>query len=146
MTKVATLFVLASMSLAIVSCGSNSSPTTTSSTATESNGASAREAGKTSAGGGSTIHLEADPKGQLAYTTAEVTVKAGKVTIDFRNPQALPHDVAVENEEGETIGQTELITEGETLATMNLRTGTYHYYCTVPGHREAGMEGTLVVR
>jgi uncharacterized cupredoxin-like copper-binding protein len=29
---------------------------------------------------------------------------------------------------------------------LNLKPGTYKFYCSVPGHRQAGMEGTLVVK
>jgi len=68
------------------------------------------------------------------------------VTVDFTNPQPLAHDVAIEDSSGKTVGQTELIAEGSSSAVVNLKPGTYHYYCTVPGHREAGMEGTLTVK
>ena len=68
------------------------------------------------------------------------------MTIDFNNPQGLTHDVAIEDEAGETVGKTDLIADEETSTTVNLKPGTYKYYCTVPGHREAGMEGTLVVK
>ncbi len=97
-------------------------------------------------GGGETISLETDPNGQLAYTTTTATAKAGDVTIDFTNKQPLEHDVAIENSNGEVVGQTELVAEGSTSAPVKLKPGTYHYFCTVPGHREQGMEGTLTVK
>jgi plastocyanin len=156
MKKVAALLALALASLALVACGSSSSSsstTTSSSGGGESNGTNGGAASESEAksgggesGGGSTVKLEADPNGELAYTTTEATAKAGKVTIDFKNPQGLTHDVAIEDEKGETVGQTELIAESQTSTTVNLKPGTYHYYCTVPGHREAGMEGTLTVK
>ena len=68
------------------------------------------------------------------------------MTVDFNNPQALSHDVAIEDSSGKTVGQTELVAEGSTSTAVNLKPGTYHYFCTVPGHREAGMEGTLTVK
>ena len=68
------------------------------------------------------------------------------VTVDFKNPQSLTHDVAIEDSSGKEVGKTELICEGETSTTVDLKPGTYTYYCTVPGHREAGMEGTLTVK
>jgi len=68
------------------------------------------------------------------------------VTIDFTNPQALPHDVKIESSSGEEIGGTETVAEGSDSATVNLKPGTYTFFCSVPGHREAGMEGTLVVK
>ena len=151
MKKLVALFVLVLASVALVACGSSNSNsgTTTESGGEASGGGAAAESTKKSggeAGGGSTLNFEADPGGEIAYTTTEATAKAGKVTVDFKNPQSLTHDVAIESSSGQTVGQTELIGEGETSTTVNLKPGTYHYYCTVPGHREAGMEGTLTVK
>jgi plastocyanin len=152
MKQVVALLALALASIALVACGggSSSSNETTGggaeTTSEASGGAAAKEEGSSGGGGGSTVNLEADPGGGLAYTTTEATAKAGKVTVDFNNPQALTHDVAIESSSGEEVGATELISEGEDSTTVDLKPGTYHFYCTVPGHREAGMEGTLVVK
>jgi plastocyanin len=150
MKKLAALLVLALASVALVACGSSNSTTTTStSSGEEANGGAAAESGKESGGsegGGSTVKFEADPNGELAYTTTEASAKAGKVTVDFNNPQSLTHDVAIEDSSGKEVGKTELIGEGEASTSVNLKPGTYTYYCTVPGHREAGMEGTLTVK
>lgn len=144
MKKVAALFALALASVALVACGSSNSTTTTSTSSGSEKPAGG--GGGSASGGGSTLEVEADPGGQLAYTTTEASAKAGKVTVDFNNPQGLTHDVAIEDSSGKTVGQTELIAESETSTSVNLKPGTYHYFCTVPGHREAGMEGTLVVK
>ncbi|HSS04310.1 MAG TPA: plastocyanin/azurin family copper-binding protein [Solirubrobacterales bacterium] len=150
MKKLAALFVLALASAALVACGSSNSTTTTStSSGGEANGGAAAEGEKEaggSEGGGSTVDFEADPSGELAYTTTEASAKAGQVKIDFKNPQGLTHDVAIEDSSGEEVGKTELIAKGETSTNVNLKPGTYTYFCTVPGHREAGMEGTLTVK
>jgi plastocyanin len=95
-------------------------------------------------GPGGTLKLAADPA-QIAFDTTTLTSKPGKVTIDFTNPSALEHDVAIE-EEGEEIAGSELIAEGKTSVSAELAPGTYTFYCTVPGHREVGMEGTLTVK
>ena len=147
MKKLAALLVLALATVALVACGGSDSTTTTSG-GEEANGGAAAESGKEAggAGGGSTVSFEADPSGELAYTTTEASAKAGKVTVDFKNPQSLTHDVAIEDSGGKEVGKTELIGEGETSTTVNLKPGTYTYFCTVPGHREAGMEGTLTVK
>lgn len=151
MKKLATLLVLALASAALVACGGSddSTTTTTTSSGSEAAGGAGAGGGKEAsggAGGGSTVEFEADPEGNLAYTTTEASAKAGKVTIDFNNPQSLTHDVAIESSGGEEVGKTELIGEGETSTTVNLKPGTYTFYCSVPGHREAGMEGTLTVK
>lgn len=144
MKKAAAALVLVLASLALVACGSSNSSSSSNTTSSES-GAAAGGSEK-AAGGGEAISLEADPNGQLAYTTTSVTAKAGNVTIDFNNPQALEHDVAIEDSGGKVVGQTELVGEGSTSAPVKLKSGTYHYFCTVPGHRDAGMEGTLTVK
>jgi len=82
---------------------------------------------------------------KIAYDTTELTAKAGKVTIDFDNPAAIEHDVAIE-QDGNEIAKSALISEGKTSVTAELEPGTYTFLCTVPGHAEAGMEGTLTVR
>jgi plastocyanin len=151
MKKIAALLVLALASIALVACGGSDSTTTNpTSTAAESPGGAAAESGEKSGGneggGGSTVAFEADPSGELAYTTTEASAKAGNVTVDFNNPQGLTHDVAFEDSSGKTVGKTDLIAGEETSTTVDLKPGTYTFYCTVPGHREAGMEGTLTVK
>lgn len=136
MKKVAALLALALASVALVACGSGNSE----SSETTGGGESA------ATGGGSTLELESDPGGEIAYTTDSATAKAGKVTVEFNNPQSLTHDVAIEDAGGEVVGKTELIASGSDSTTVNLKPGTYHFFCTVPGHREAGMEGTLTVK
>jgi plastocyanin len=153
MKKVVALLALALASVALVACGGSSDNSSSSTTETTSSGGettseAASGGGKEEGGGsgGSTVAFEADPGGALAYTTTEATAKAGKVTVEFNNPQGLEHDVAIESSSGEEVGKTELIAEGSDSTTVNLKPGTYHFYCTVPGHREAGMEGTLTVK
>jgi plastocyanin len=152
MKKLVAFAVLALAALALVACGSssdNSSSTAETSggeSQAEQGGAAKEESGGASGGSASTLKFEADPNGDLAYTTTSATAKAGKVTVDFNNPQALTHDVAIESASGEEVGATELIAEGSDSTTVDLEPGTYHFYCTVPGHREAGMEGTLTVK
>jgi len=148
MKKFTFLLALALASVALVACGSSddNSTTTTSGGGETTSGAAAGGGGKEEAGGGSTLKFEADPGGDLAYTTTSATAKAGTVTIDFDNPQALTHDVAIEDSSGKEVGATELIASGTDSTTVELEPGEYTFFCSVPGHREAGMEGTLTVK
>ncbi len=95
-------------------------------------------------GPGGTLQLAADPT-QIAFDTTTLTSKPGKVTIDFDNPSALEHDVAIE-QDGKQIAVSETIAKGKTSVTADLEPGTYTFLCTIPGHAEAGMEGTLTVK
>lgn len=102
------------------------------------------EAKKAPAGGGTTLQVEASETA-LAFDTTKLTAKAGKVTIDFKNPSAIPHNVVIE-QNGKELSGFEPIAQGEKSETAELESGTYTFFCSVPGHREAGMEGTLVVK
>jgi plastocyanin len=95
-------------------------------------------------GPGGTLKLAADPT-QIAFDTTALSSKPGKVTIDFDNPATLEHDVAIE-QEGKQIAVSETIGKGKTSVTADLAPGTYTFLCTVPGHAEAGMEGTLTIK
>jgi plastocyanin len=96
-------------------------------------------------GPGGELQLAADPSA-IAYDKTELTSKPGNVTIDFTNPAPLEHDVVVEDEGGAELAASEVITEGKSSATGEFAAGTYTFFCSVPGHREAGMEGTLSVK
>jgi plastocyanin len=98
-----------------------------------------------SEGSASTFDVEADPDGDLAFTADEATVKAGKVPVNFTNSSPVPHDVRIESPDGKDVGGTEVISETNESASVNLKPGEYTFYCSVPGHRPAGMEGTLTV-
>lgn len=148
MKKFAALFALLLAALALVACGGGSDTTgeetaAAPETTKEAEGEKEAEGGSA---GASTLDFEADPSGQLAYTTDEATGKPGKVTVNFTNQSPIPHDVALEDEAGEQIAATETIAEGSDSTTAELKPGKYTFYCTVPGHRQAGMEGTLTVK
>lgn len=138
-------------SLGLVACGgsdgdSTSAPETQSESTAEGGGNGAGAEGEGGTAGSSAIDIEAAEGSSLAFTTKSASAPAGKVTINFTNPQAIPHDVDVEDSEGGEVGKTELITEGSDSVELNLKPGTYTFFCSVPGHREAGMEGTLTVK
>ena len=95
-------------------------------------------------GAGTTLQLEASPTA-LEFDTTNLEAKAGKVTIDFTNPAPLEHNVVIE-QNGKELAGFEPIAEGKASESANLKPGTYTFFCSVPGHREAGMEGTLTVK
>ncbi len=95
-------------------------------------------------GSGGTVKLAADPT-QIAYTTTTLSSKPGKVTIDFNNPAPIQHDVAVAKGSQE-LAKSPLISQSSTSVSADLAPGKYVFYCTVPGHRQAGMQGTLTVK
>ncbi len=96
---------------------------------------------------GDTVKISADPTGGLTFEEDSLETrepKSGSVTISFTNDSSVPHDVRVEGPEGD-LGGTEVITGDSAEATVGLGPGEYTFYCSVAGHREAGMEGTLLV-
>lgn len=134
--------VVVGAALALAACGG--SDDTGTSAATTATSAETTTGG--SGGGGETVSFEADPGGQLAYTQTDVTAKPGNATIEFDNPASIGHDVVIEDESGKEIAKTDIITSSNTTTTADLKAGTYTFFCSVPGHREAGMEGTLTVK
>jgi uncharacterized cupredoxin-like copper-binding protein len=97
-------------------------------------------------GGASTVDISTPSGSTLAFDQKTASAKAGSVTINFDNMQPLQHDVKVEDSSGKELGGTDLVSSGTATATVDLQPGTYTFFCSVPGHREAGMEGTLTVK
>jgi plastocyanin len=79
----------------------------------------------------------------IDYSDAPDTIPAGSVTIAIDNQGAIHHDVAFDELGGEVVAEADGGQVG--VGEVTLEPGTYTYFCTVPGHRPAGMEGTLQV-
>jgi plastocyanin len=79
-----------------------------------------------------------------AFQPATLTVAPGSVTFDLRNDGRFPHNMQIEGM-AEPLLATDLTAGQSGSATVTLVPGTYTFWCPVPGHRERGMEGTLVV-
>jgi plastocyanin len=81
----------------------------------------------------------------LAYKFADATATAGTVKIVSKNDQPVDHDIAIEgngvNQKGEVVKSG-----GTSEFTADLKPGEYTFFCSVPGHREGGMEGKLTVK
>jgi plastocyanin len=97
---------------------------------------------------GGKLQIDADPTGQLAYTASKATATAGAVTINSKNASSTPHDIAIQQgTNGPILGQGKVVSGGGvSTVTVNLKPGTYTFFCTLPGHRQAGMHGTITVR
>jgi len=97
---------------------------------------------------GGKLEIDANPDGQLAYEVSSATAPAGTLEIDSRNDSGTPHDIALqEGTSGRVLGDGDVVTNGGvSRVSVDLRPGRYTFYCTVPGHREGGMQGTLTVR
>jgi plastocyanin len=133
---------------------STRAPSTSSSTQPASSGSSSAQPSATTgspppssspaAGPSTSLKLAADSDGELGYNTKQLTAKAGRVTITMTNMSPIEHNVTLAR--GATVlGATPTFQGGSKSLTLNLKPGTYSFYCSVPGHRAAGMEGTLTV-
>ena len=92
------------------------------------------------------LDVSSPASGALSYTPNGLQAKPGNVSITYDNPSQVPHSIAVATSNGNVLGQVQPFTAGKQTVTLNnLAPGKYVFYCTVPGHREAGMEGDLTV-
>jgi plastocyanin len=92
------------------------------------------------------LALTADPGGLLKFDKPTLQGTAGHVTITMTNPSSVPHNVSLRgngvDEKGKTVqGNDKSIVEADLQAGES-----YEYYCSVPGHEQGGMKGTLSVK
>jgi mono/diheme cytochrome c family protein len=94
------------------------------------------------------LEIDADPNGQLAYVTLQATAKPGPVTIAMKNASTVGHNIALQQgTNGPVLGNGPVVnTGGLSNFKATVKPGTYTYFCQVPGHRQAGMLGTLTVK
>jgi plastocyanin len=101
-------------------------------------------AGATPRATGKSVDLAADPSGALRFDKTRAAVQAGRVTIRFTNDSSVEHNVTVA-QGSRTLGATKTITTAKATLALRLQAGDYVFLCSVPGHRQSGMEGTLTV-
>jgi plastocyanin len=166
----ALLLSAAALALGVAACGgsssSSSSATSAASSAAAGTGTSASSGTGTSASGGTStsaaatssaaapaagggsgaVAIAANPSGSLSYDKKTLSAKAGKVTITMTNMAPVGHNITIQQgTNGSVLGSTPTFQGGTKSVTLTLKAGTYTYYCSVPGHRAAGMQGTLTV-
>jgi len=124
-------------------CGGSNSSSTSAPAKVKS--AATQAKANNAAGNSSTLSLSADASGALKFNKKVLSTKSGAVTINMSNPSSVPHGIAVEGNGVDKDGQT-VTSGGTSTVSVTLKPGKYTFYCPVPGHRQAGMEGTLTVQ
>ena len=91
---------------------------------------------------------------EFKFNLSKSALKKGVVAFKVSNGGALPHDFKVCSSNKGTLTantctgrSTPLVSPGQTdtLRVTFLRSGTYEYLCSVPGHAQAGMKGLIKV-
>jgi plastocyanin len=108
-----------------------------------SSGATGASSSGGSGGGGETLTVTADPGGAISWDKKKLSAKAGKVTLKIVNESDVPHAIEVEGNGVEEEADT--VTGGDAEVTVDLKAGTYEYYCPVGSHKQS-MNGTLTVQ
>jgi mono/diheme cytochrome c family protein len=91
---------------------------------------------------GGVLTMDADPTGALAFASTKATAPAGSLEFVMGNESSVQHNIALEGgTEGPVVGKG-----GTSRFKETVKAGEYVYVCTVPGHAEGGMKGTLTVK
>jgi uncharacterized cupredoxin-like copper-binding protein len=109
----------------------------------ESEAKGAEQPGKTAAPAGQKVAVS-ETEFKIAAPAAKVA--PGKVTFDVKNAGKIGHDLVVSGPGVSSTAKTALLNPGQSATlTVTLAAGTYTLYCSVPGHRAAGMSAKLTV-
>ena len=126
MRRRAAIVFLAAAAVVIGGCGGGSDGETSTAGGTEAAGEKISVVGK-----------------EFSYDPATLTLEAGRpFTIVLRNTGSIEHDITVDG------AKFKLTVPGNDTREKALRVekpGTYQFYCSLPGHKSAGMKGELTV-
>ncbi|HSJ50647.1 MAG TPA: cupredoxin domain-containing protein [Actinomycetota bacterium] len=88
---------------------------------------------------GTTLSVQAK---EFEFTPSTLTAPADtEVTVELENAGTIEHDFALDEADLVVLAPATESASG----TFSLPAGSYTFYCSIPGHREAGMEGSLTV-
>ncbi|MDA0269980.1 MAG: plastocyanin/azurin family copper-binding protein [Chloroflexi bacterium] len=146
------LSAVAGFSLLLTACGGDSDTATP--VATEAPGATATET-TAPAAAAATIELQ-----DIKFDVTELSAAAGQtLELTIKNTGMIDHDFTIDEIAGEATVNGATAASGDwdvhvatvaggesTLLLTPTTAGTYEFYCTVLGHKEAGMVGTLTVQ
>jgi len=108
-------------------------PTTSASTPTTSSG---------SGGAGQTVQVS---EKEFKITLPSTTLKPGSYTFDLSNDGKIPHDLTIDGP-GVSKAHTPVINGGQhATLKVKLTAGEYDFYCSVPGHKQLGMDAKVKV-
>jgi uncharacterized cupredoxin-like copper-binding protein len=79
---------------------------------------------------------------EFKIALASTELKSGKITFDVTNDGAIPHDLSIVGVSQKT---KEIPSKGSAKLTVTLKPGTYELYCSIPGHKQAGMDLKVTV-
>lgn len=141
------------MAMALAACDSGSTPTTTGGT-TPVTAATAPPAGgvndltptAASSGGGST-DVKVDLK-EWAVVPNPKDITAGSVKVAVSNLGTFGHDLVIQDSSGTEVGRTPVFKTADSPKTLqvDLKPGTYKFFCDVPGHATKGMTVDVTVK
>ncbi len=131
MRRLAILLGIAILAFGAVACSSDDGGS--------DSGGSSSGGGSSASGGGSSASVAL---GRFVFNPDSITVSAGEVTIDITNEDGSPHNFVVEDLDVES---DTLDPDGSTSVTFTATAGSYEIICSISGHKEAGMVGTLTV-
>ncbi|MEA2480248.1 MAG: hypothetical protein QOJ07_2170 [Thermoleophilaceae bacterium] len=112
--------------------------------ATKKPGAPAPGAQQQGGGKATALALSADPTGQLKFDKTALSAPAGQVTITMTNPSGVQHNISLRGNGADEHGND--VTKGKSVVQAQLASGSYEFYCSIPGHEQGGMKGTLTVK
>ena len=119
-------------------------------------GAASTTTGTTSAGSGPTTSAAASsataagtPVGvterEFSITLSQASLSPGSYTFTIQNQGRLPHNLNVQGPGVDTATSPTLSPGQSGTLSVTLRTGSYELWCSVPGHKDKGMDLTIKV-
>jgi uncharacterized cupredoxin-like copper-binding protein len=129
---------------AVAGCGGGggSSSSSQASTPAKTPAAPAQKQTSTSSGGSKAATVS---ETEFKLTPSTANVGSGAVTITAKNDGTTMHNLNVEGKGMEK--KTANLQPGSSASLkLNLKPGTYEMYCSIPGHKQAGMLGKVVVK